>query len=263
MSMERVGLVSHIEEYLEQVISLGRLPKDGSLPSEQLLARQPAASAPPRRTCTGWRMPALRCGGRHRWSSRGIGWSASLNCCAWQHSRRTGLGSSYSSNRWSAPSGEWPDGCCPTWIARPSVNGRCAHSMLSWRGMHRRCGESYQHGSRRAMSACSATSSQPARPAANPRPRMLRWSPSIQRPRKGTCRTRTRPTCLLVRQVRARRHRQRAPRSRLRLPVTVPLQAIRPSRRAGPRSAMKHREQTRGHPCHGPSPRHSAAPRTP
>ena len=40
MSMERMGLVSRVEEELEQTISLGLLPKDGFLPSEQLLARR-------------------------------------------------------------------------------------------------------------------------------------------------------------------------------------------------------------------------------
>jgi DNA-binding FadR family transcriptional regulator len=38
--MERMGLVSHIEGDLERAIVLGLLPKDGFLPSEQLLARQ-------------------------------------------------------------------------------------------------------------------------------------------------------------------------------------------------------------------------------
>jgi len=38
--MERLGLVGRIEEDLERVISLGRLPKNGFLPSEQLLARR-------------------------------------------------------------------------------------------------------------------------------------------------------------------------------------------------------------------------------
>jgi len=37
--MERVGFVARIEEDLERTISLGRLPKDGSLPSENMLAR--------------------------------------------------------------------------------------------------------------------------------------------------------------------------------------------------------------------------------
>jgi DNA-binding FadR family transcriptional regulator len=35
-----MGLVSRVEEDLERVIALGRLPRDGFLPSEQLLARQ-------------------------------------------------------------------------------------------------------------------------------------------------------------------------------------------------------------------------------
>jgi DNA-binding FadR family transcriptional regulator len=38
--MERMGLVSRIAEDLERVISQGRLPRDRSLPSEQLLSRQ-------------------------------------------------------------------------------------------------------------------------------------------------------------------------------------------------------------------------------
>jgi GntR family transcriptional repressor for pyruvate dehydrogenase complex len=38
--MERMGLVSYVEEDLERVISLGLLPEDGFLPSEQLLARR-------------------------------------------------------------------------------------------------------------------------------------------------------------------------------------------------------------------------------
>jgi DNA-binding FadR family transcriptional regulator len=38
--MERMGLVSHVEGDLERTIVLGLLPKDGSLPSEQLLARR-------------------------------------------------------------------------------------------------------------------------------------------------------------------------------------------------------------------------------
>jgi GntR family transcriptional regulator, transcriptional repressor for pyruvate dehydrogenase complex len=38
--MERMGLVSHVEGDLERAIALGRLPKDGFLPSEQLLARR-------------------------------------------------------------------------------------------------------------------------------------------------------------------------------------------------------------------------------
>jgi DNA-binding FadR family transcriptional regulator len=38
--MERMGLVSRVAEDLERVISQGRLPRDGSLPSEQLLSRQ-------------------------------------------------------------------------------------------------------------------------------------------------------------------------------------------------------------------------------
>jgi GntR family transcriptional repressor for pyruvate dehydrogenase complex len=40
MSMERTGLVSRVEADLEEAISLGLLPKDGFLPSEQLLARR-------------------------------------------------------------------------------------------------------------------------------------------------------------------------------------------------------------------------------
>jgi GntR family transcriptional regulator, transcriptional repressor for pyruvate dehydrogenase complex len=38
--MERMGLVSRVAEDLERVISQGRLPRDGRLPSERLLARQ-------------------------------------------------------------------------------------------------------------------------------------------------------------------------------------------------------------------------------
>ena len=38
--MERMGLVSRVAEDLERVISQGRLPRDGSLPSESLLSRQ-------------------------------------------------------------------------------------------------------------------------------------------------------------------------------------------------------------------------------
>jgi len=38
--MERMGLVARIEEELERVISLGRLTKNGFLPSEQVLARR-------------------------------------------------------------------------------------------------------------------------------------------------------------------------------------------------------------------------------
>jgi len=38
--MERMGLASYVEEDLERVISLGLLPEDGFLPSEQLLARR-------------------------------------------------------------------------------------------------------------------------------------------------------------------------------------------------------------------------------
>lgn len=38
--MERMGLVSYVEDDLERVISLGLLPEDGFLPSEQLLARR-------------------------------------------------------------------------------------------------------------------------------------------------------------------------------------------------------------------------------
>jgi DNA-binding FadR family transcriptional regulator len=37
--MERTGLVAHIEQDLERVISLGRLPRNGLLPSEQVIAR--------------------------------------------------------------------------------------------------------------------------------------------------------------------------------------------------------------------------------
>ena len=38
--MERTGLVARIEQDLERIISLGRLPRNGFLPSEQLLARR-------------------------------------------------------------------------------------------------------------------------------------------------------------------------------------------------------------------------------
>jgi DNA-binding FadR family transcriptional regulator len=38
--MERMGLVSRIEEQLERMISLEQLPADGSFPSEQMLARR-------------------------------------------------------------------------------------------------------------------------------------------------------------------------------------------------------------------------------
>lgn len=44
MSVERVGLVSRVEKDLERVIALGLLPRDGSLPSEELLARQQGVS---------------------------------------------------------------------------------------------------------------------------------------------------------------------------------------------------------------------------
>jgi DNA-binding FadR family transcriptional regulator len=42
--MERVGLVSRVEEDLERAIVLGLLPGDGFLPSEQMLARQQGVS---------------------------------------------------------------------------------------------------------------------------------------------------------------------------------------------------------------------------
>jgi GntR family transcriptional repressor for pyruvate dehydrogenase complex len=38
--MERLGLVTQLERELERTISLGRLPRDGELPSEQTLAQQ-------------------------------------------------------------------------------------------------------------------------------------------------------------------------------------------------------------------------------
>ncbi len=38
--MERMGLVSQVEAQLERMISLELLPADGSLPSEQALARR-------------------------------------------------------------------------------------------------------------------------------------------------------------------------------------------------------------------------------
>ena len=44
MSMERMGLVARVEKDLEQVIALGLLPRDGFLPSEQVLARQQGVS---------------------------------------------------------------------------------------------------------------------------------------------------------------------------------------------------------------------------
>ncbi len=40
MGMERLGLVSQLEGELERIISLGLLPKDGELPSEQSLAKR-------------------------------------------------------------------------------------------------------------------------------------------------------------------------------------------------------------------------------
>lgn len=42
--MERTGLVARIEEDLERVISLGKLPRNGFLPSEQVLARRHGVS---------------------------------------------------------------------------------------------------------------------------------------------------------------------------------------------------------------------------
>lgn len=42
--MERTGLVARIEEDLERLISLGKLPRDGFLPSEQVLARRHGVS---------------------------------------------------------------------------------------------------------------------------------------------------------------------------------------------------------------------------
>ena len=42
--MERVGLVSRVEKDLERAIALGLLPRDGFLPSEQVLARQEGVS---------------------------------------------------------------------------------------------------------------------------------------------------------------------------------------------------------------------------
>ncbi len=44
MAVERIGLVARVEEDLERVIALGLLPKDGFLPSEQLLARRQGVS---------------------------------------------------------------------------------------------------------------------------------------------------------------------------------------------------------------------------
>ncbi|MBN1208242.1 MAG: winged helix-turn-helix transcriptional regulator, partial [Myxococcaceae bacterium] len=38
--MERLGLVFQVEQELERVISLGRLPEGGVLPSEHTLARR-------------------------------------------------------------------------------------------------------------------------------------------------------------------------------------------------------------------------------
>jgi GntR family transcriptional repressor for pyruvate dehydrogenase complex len=42
--MERMGLVAHVEQQLERVISLGLLPAEGFLPSEHTLARQQGVS---------------------------------------------------------------------------------------------------------------------------------------------------------------------------------------------------------------------------